>query len=308
MLAGLRPVKPVYESWQASDERKERDDLALYLQAKICVGMGMNKSSLDRSTLCGTGIALFGVAAGLWLDGGSFRQIVQPTAALIVGGGTLGAVMLQFPLVTLKQALKQLRDVLLEPHLEEQEAIDQLVRYCSRARRQGMLGLDRDLPEIEDDFLRKALTLGVDGFPAQDLRRVMERDLGCREEQEENIARVFEAAGGFSPTLGIMGAVLGLIQVMQRMDNIGEIGKGIAVAFVSTLYGIGLANLLFLPFAGKLRIRFRARQVVREMALNAVVSIVEGISPTTLRYELEFAAATSPRDAPPVPSQELLTQ
>ena len=134
----------------------------------------------------------------------------------------------------------------------------------------------------------------------------MERDLGYREEKEENIARVFEAAGGFSPTFGIMGAVLGLIQVMQRMDNMGEIGKGIAVAFVSTLYGIGLANLLFLPLTGKLRIRFRTRQIARERALEAVVSIVEGISPVALRHELEFAAASSPWNAQPHASGELL--
>lgn len=270
--------------------------------------MEMSKPSLDRGTLYGTGIALFGVIAGLWLDGGSVRQIVQPTAALIVGGGTLGAVMLQFPLRTLEQAFKQFKEALLEPDMEGQQNINQLIRYCSRARRQGMVSLDGDLLEVEDDFLRKALTLGVDGIAIPDLRRVMERDLLFHEEQEENIARVFEAAGGFSPTLGIIGAVLGLIQVMQRMDNIGEIGKGIAVAFVSTLYGIGLANLLFLPLAGKLRIRFRARQMAREVTLEAVVSIVEGISPVALRHELEFAAATSSRKTQPASSQELLAR
>lgn len=270
--------------------------------------MGMSRPSLDRSTLLGASVSLVGVVAGLWLDGGSVRQIVQPTAALIVGGGTLGAVMLQFPLVTLREALNQLRHALLEPQSKGQQTIDQLIRYCSRVRRQGMARLDRDLPQIEDEFLRKTLTLGVDGYSPADLRRVMEGDLRCREEEEESIARVFEAAGGFSPTLGIMGAVLGLIQVMQRMDNMGEIGKGIAVAFVSTLYGIGLANLLFLPIAGKLRIRFRARQAEREMTLNAVVAIVEGISPVALRHELEFAGTASPWDAPPLSSQELLAR
>ena len=270
--------------------------------------METSRPSLDRSTVFGFGVALFGVIAGLWLDGGSVRQIVQPTAVLIVGGGTLGAVMLQFPMRTLEQALNQLKEALLEPDTNGQQVIDQLVRYCSRARRQGMVGLDRELPEVEDEFLRKVLTLGVDGFAIPDLRRVMEHDLLCREEQEENIASVFEAAGGFSPTLGIMGAVLGLIQVMQRMDNIGEIGKGIAVAFVSTLYGIGLANLLLLPLAGKLRIRFRARQIARESLLEAVVSIVEGISPVALRHELELAAVVSSRKTQTLTSQELLTR
>lgn len=269
----------------------------------------MKKQSLDRSTLFGAGVAMFGVIAGLLLDGGSVRQIVQPTAALIVGGGTLGAVMLQFPFSRLEQALRQLKVVLLEPEADGQQLTDQLVRYCSRARRQGLVGLDGELPEIEDDFLRKAMTLGVDGFAVKDLRRVMERDLLSREEEEEGVARIFEAAGGFSPTLGILGAVLGLIQVMQRMDNIGEIGRGIAVAFVSTLYGIGLANLVFLPLAGKLRIRFRARQVTRETILHAVVSIVEGVSPVALRHELEFGAAGSPWDTlPPLSPQEVLAR
>ena len=282
--------------------------MALNLHRTVCVVIDMNKRSLDRSTLFGAGVAVSGVVAGLWLDGGSVRQIVQPTAALIVGGGTVGAVMLQFPFRTLKEALKQAKEALLEPPMEDQALIDQLVMYCSRARRWGIVGLDRDLPEVEDRFLRKALTLGVDGFSGAALRRVMEWDLRCREEAEEGIAKVYEAAGGFAPTLGIMGAVLGLIQVMQRMDNMGEIGKGIAVAFVSTLYGIGMANLLFLPLAGKLRIRFRARQVAREMVLNAVVSIVEGTSPVALRHELEFLAAASHREEPSIASQELLVR
>lgn len=268
----------------------------------------MSNSSLDRSTVVGAGVALFGVMGGLWLDGGSVRQVLQPTAALIVGGGTLGAVMLQFPLITVKQALLHIKDAFLEPPVEDQALINQLVQYCSRARRQGMLGLDQDLPEVDSQFLRKALTLGVDGASGAELRRVMELDLERRAENEEDVAKVYEAAGGFAPTLGIMGAVLGLIQVMQQMDNIGEIGKGIAVAFVSTLYGIGIANLLFLPLAGKLRIRFRARQVAREMILNAVVSIVEGASPVALRHELEFITTASSWEVPAVVSQELLVR
>ena len=195
----------------------------------------MSKLSLDRSTYLGAGVALAGVMAGVWLDGGSVRQLLQPTAALIVGAGTAGAVMLQFPLSVLTQAAGQLKTALLEPGRDARENLDDLVRYCSLARRQGMLSLDRVLPEIADEFLRKALTLCVDNFAISDMRRILERDLQLREEQEEDIVRVFETAGGFSPTLGIMGAVLGLVQVMQHMDNMGEIGKGIAVAFVSTL-------------------------------------------------------------------------
>lgn len=279
------------------------------MQAEIWAVVNMKRTSLDRSTLFGAGVALFGVVAALLLDGGSLRQIVQPTAALIVGAGTLGAVMLQFPFDTVTRALGHSREALLQPKAGSQQLREQLVGYCSRARRHGLVRLDGELSEIEDDFLRKALSLAVDGFLPQDLRRVMERDLLSREEDEENIARVFEAAGGFSPTLGILGAVLGLIQVMQRMDNIGEIGRGIAVAFVSTLYGIGLANLVFLPLAGKLRIRFRMRQVTREIMLNAVVSIVEGVSPVALRHELELGSTSFLWETPPAASpQEVLAR
>lgn len=265
----------------------------------------MSRTSVDRSTFVGAGVALSGLVAGVWLDGGSVRQILQPTAALVVGGGTAGAVMLQFSLGTLRQAAGQLKSVLREPDWDERNTLEELVRYCSLARRQGIISLDRELAEVKDEFLRKALTMCVDNFRVSDMRRVMERDLDLREDQEEQIARVFEAAGGYSPTLGIMGAVLGLIQVMQRLDNLGEIGRGIAVAFVSTLYGIGLANLLFLPLAGKLRHRFRARQMERTMALEAVILIAEGISPVALRHELELAGAISLRDVQ-VSAQELV--
>jgi chemotaxis protein MotA len=264
----------------------------------------MSEQHIDRSTLLGGAVALGGIVSGLLLDGGSIRQIVQPTAALIVVGGTTGAVMLQFPFSSLKRALMQLREGLFERDADDQVSMEQLLGYCSRARRLGIMALDAELQRVPDEFVRKALTLGVDGFAAQEIREVMERDLANWEENEQEAARVFEAAGGFSPTLGIMGAVLGLIQVMQHMDDIGSIGKGIAIAFVSTLYGIGLANLLFLPIAGKLRIRARARLFTREMALDAVVAIVQGVSPLALRQRLEFHAQT---DSVALTSRELVT-
>ena len=245
--------------------------------------MPMDKRQIDRSTVLGISIAVSGVVIGLLLDGGSVRQILQPTAALIVLGGTFGAVLIQFPLRTVKAAARELRHVILDTTPSYSEAIEELVGFCLQVRRRGMLTLDAQLEEIKDPFLKKSLTFAVDGVAVRELREMMEVDLEIFEEREENTARVLEAAGGFAPTLGIIGAVLGLIQVMQRMENVAEIGKGIAVAFVSTLYGIGVANLFFLPMAGKLRIRMRERQVSREMALDAVISIVEGISARALR-------------------------
>lgn len=267
----------------------------------------MDKGQIDRSTILGILIAVSGVVVGLLLDGGSVRQILQPTAALIVLGGTLGAVLIQFPLRTVQAAARELRHVVVDTSPIYSDSIEELVACCSQVRRRGMLTLDPQLEEIKDPFLKKSLTFAVDGVAVRELREMMEVDLDIFEEREESIARVLEAAGGFAPTLGIIGAVLGLIQVMQKMENVGEIGKGIAVAFVSTLYGIGLANLFFLPMAGKLRIRMRERQVVREMTLDAVISIVEGISARALRQKLQSYLVEGKKPAEPQPVRELAT-
>ena len=245
------------------------------------------KRTIDRGTVIGVIVAVTGVVAGLLLDGGSLKQILQPTAALIVLGGTLGAVLIQFPLPTVLNAVSHLRDALFNAPPLSTAHIDSLIQWCHQARKHGILVLDRELESIEDQFLRKSLTMAVDGVNIVEIRETMERDLDLDEEKEEGVFKVLESAGGFAPTLGIIGAVLGLIQVMQKMDNVSEIGKGIAVAFVSTLYGIGVANLVFLPLAGKLRIRIRERQLLREMTLDAVIAIAQGISPRALRQRLQ---------------------
>jgi chemotaxis protein MotA len=257
---------------------------------------------LDRGTLFGVLTAVIGVTAGLYLDGGNLGQVLQPTAALIVLGGTVGAVLIQFPYATVKAATISLRQVFFDAGVPWQPTIDELVICCTQARRQSILSLDARLQSIEDDFMRKSLTLVVDGASIADLRAMMELDLEFEDEREHGMVSVMESAGGFAPTLGIIGAVLGLIQVMQRMNNVAEIGKGIAVAFVSTLYGLGLANLILLPMAGKLRAHQRERYLLREMTLEAVVSIVEGISARGLRERLRlYPMAQIKRTAQPVP-------
>jgi chemotaxis protein MotA len=244
------------------------------------------KRQIDRGVIAGVLLAVLGIGAGLLLEGGRLTQILQPTAALIVLGGTLGAVLIQFPLRTVQEAAAQLREVLFERSLCSDHT-DELVEWCAHARRHGVLAIDAHLEHIENAFLRKCLTCAVDGVAMRAMRETMEIDLDLYEEREEELVKVLEAAGGFAPTLGIIGAVLGLIQVMQRMENVSEIGKGIAVAFVSTLYGIGFANLFLLPMAGKLRIRLRERQLMREMTLEAVIAIAEGISARALRRKLQ---------------------
>ena len=156
----------------------------------------------------------------------------------------------------------------------------------NQARRHGIVSLDAELENIQDPILKKSLMLAVDGIEPQDLRKMMELELDNRAEYEEKIPQVFESAGGFAPTIGIIGAVLGLIQVMQHLDKIDEVGRGIAVAFVATIYGVAAANLVFLPAAGKLRIRVREEQIVREMTLEGVVSIMEGMNPRMLETRL----------------------
>jgi len=241
---------------------------------------------VDKSSLVGVFLALGGILAGLLLEGGNFRQVLQPTAAMIVFGGTLGAVMLQFPLPVVMQAVRRLRSVFSNPINNPQTTIRRLVKFAQKARREGIVSLDSDLPGIEDPFLKKSLTLAVDGTEPDELRKIMELELNNQAEYEEQVPQVFESAGGFAPTIGIIGAVLGLIQVMQHLDKIDEVGRGIAVAFVATIYGVGSANLIYLPVSGKMKLRIREEQIIREMTLEGVASILEGMNPHMLETKL----------------------
>jgi chemotaxis protein MotA len=249
---------------------------------------------MDTGSLGGILLALAGILAGLLLEGGHVGQILQPTAAMIVFGGTAGAVMLQFPLSTVLTACKRLINIFLHAKNTGEETLQQIVRFAHKARRSGIISLDQDLSVIEDPFLKQALMLAVDGTEPTELRRIMELELDNHAEVEEKIPAVFESAGGFAPTIGIIGAVLGLIQVMQHLDHIDEVGKGIAVAFVATIYGVASANLFFLPVAGKLKHRIREEQFLRHMELEGIVSILEGMNPRIIEVKLE-SFLTSPR-------------
>jgi chemotaxis protein MotA len=242
--------------------------------------------SVDKSSLGGIFLALGGIVVGLLLEGGNLRQVVQPTAAMIVLGGTFGAVMLQFPISVVLQAFFRLGSVFFSPGQKSQKTVERLVGYAQKARREGIVSLDANLGEIDDPFLKKTLMLAVDGTEPQELRKIMELELDNQAEYEEQVPQVFESAGGFAPTIGIIGAVLGLIQVMQHLDKIDEVGKGIAVAFVATIYGVGSANLLYLPIAGKMKIRIREEQILRELTLEGVASILEGMNPRMLETML----------------------
>ncbi len=241
---------------------------------------------MDKATVGGVVLAVGGILLGLFLEGGNVGQIVQPTAAMIVFGGTLGAILIQFPLPVVITSVRRLAHVFQEPRHNPESTIETLVNYANQARREGIISLDKELPNISEPFLRRSLMLAVDGTEPQELRKIMELELDNHAEQDEKIPQLFESAGGFSPTIGIIGAVLGLIQVMQHLDKIDEVGRGIAVAFVATIYGVGAANLFFLPSAGKLKIRLRDEQIIREMTLEGVISILEGMNPRMLESKL----------------------
>jgi chemotaxis protein MotA len=241
---------------------------------------------MDFASIGGIALALIGILAGMTMEGGNIAQITQPTAAMIVIGGTLGAVMLQFPMNILLGALKAIVKVFLHKGSNGEATLAQIVAFANKARKSGIVSLDADLPGIADPFLKQALMLAIDGTEPSEVRAIMQLELDNKSEIEEKIPAVFEAAGGYSPTVGIIGAVLGLIQVMKNLANIDEVGRGIATAFVATIYGVALANILFLPAAGKLKFRHREEQMIKEMMLEGVISILEGMNPRMIETKL----------------------
>lgn len=257
---------------------------------------------MDIASIGGIILALLGILSGMMMEGGKISQITQPTAALIVIGGTIGAVMLQFPLNIFLAALKQVAHVFLPGKSSGDDVLKQIVTFANKARKSGIVSLDQDLPTVEDPFLKQALMLAIDGTEPNEVRKIMQMELDNKSEMEEKIPQVFEAAGGYSPTVGIIGAVLGLIQVMQHLDNINEVGRGIAVAFVATIYGVAFANLIFLPAAGKLKIRAHQEHLVKEMMLEGVISILEGMNPrmieTKLRTYLSESSSAAHEEVP----------
>lgn len=244
-------------------------------------------SKPDVATLGGIALALAGIIGGLLLEKGSISDVAQATAAMIVFGGTIGAVLITNPLPVFLRAVKGLRQVFFEQAATTGGTIDTLLQMATKARKNGIVSLETEAAELPDPFLRKALNLAVDGTDLNELRKMMEIDIELSEQAGEAEAKVWEAAGGYAPTIGIIGAVMGLIQVMKHLDDIKEVGHGIAVAFVATVYGVGSANIFFLPAGSKMRARLHRARVIKEMILEGVSGIVEGLNPTLIRLKLE---------------------
>ena len=233
---------------------------------------------------------LLGVGAilgGLTLDGGKLNEIIQINAAVTVLGGTIGALMLATPMNVLMGAFKQIGSIFFEKTQPVAETIETIIGYATQARKQGIVSLEQEAAKIQDPFLRKALNLAVDGKELSQIRSIMELEIDLIEQRGEAEAKTYEAAGGFAPTIGIIGAVLGLMQVLKSLANIDAVGKGIAAAFVATVYGVGAANLFFLPAGGKLRARLRSEVQLRELMLEGVLAIVEGLNPKLIRTRLD---------------------
>ena len=241
----------------------------------------------DLGSVGGLILAVGGILGGLILDGGKVNDVKQVTAGMIVFGGTIGAVMLTTPLGVLMGAVRRLGSIFFERSQPVAQTIESLIGYATQARRQGIVSLEQEASRIEDPFLHKALNLAVDGMEMSQIRGIMELEIELMEQRGEAEAKVFETAGGYSPTIGIIGAVLGLMQVMKNLANIDEVGRGIAAAFVATVYGVAAANLFFLPAGGKLKARLRAEVQLRELMLLGVLAIVEGLNPKLIRTKLD---------------------
>ena len=258
----------------------------------------------DVATLGGLILGFGGILGGLIMEGGRLRDVSQITAALIVLGGTAGAVMVSTPMYILVAAARRLVHVVLDRSEDPETVIDELIGYAASARRTGLVSLENDAVHIQNPFLRKALMLAVDGTDLQEIRSMMQVEIELGEKQAFAEARVFECAGGYSPTIGIIGAVMGLIQVMKNLANIEEVGHGIAVAFVATVYGVGLANLVLLPASTKIKARIDSDTALKELMLEGVVGIVEGMNPKIIRNKLEAYQLEAKRVRHPAHSRD----
>lgn len=241
---------------------------------------------MDKASIIGLVLGIGAVLGGQALEGGRLGSIMQITAFVIVIGGTFGAVFLSYPFKQVIAALKGVKSIIKEPLQNAEEIIKQITQYANKARKEGILSLEKEIKNIENTFLKKALTMAVDGLEPHLIREAMETELEYLDEHGKISSKIFKSAGGYAPTIGILGAVLGLIHVMENLNDPSKLGAGIAVAFVATVYGVGSANLLFLPIATKLEVRHRNEMILREMMLEGVISVSNGENPRLIEEKL----------------------
>lgn len=242
---------------------------------------------MDILSIIGVILAFAAIIGGNLLEGGHIDSLVNGPAMVIVIGGTIGAILLQTPVNIFVHAIRVAGTVFLPPRLDMNLAIEKMVTWGNIARREGLLGLEEIAENEPDLFVRKGMQLLVDGSEPEVIRAILEVEMDSREHHDLQAAKVFEAMGGYSPTIGIIGAVMGLIHVMQNLADPAKLGSGIATAFVATIYGVGLANLFLLPFGNKLKSMAMNKAHYRDMIIEGIVSIAEGENPRNIESKLQ---------------------
>lgn len=251
---------------------------------------------MDLATVLGIVVAAVGILGGFYIEGGNIMGLFNIPGLMIVLVGTLGAVMIAFPLEMVIGAPKvAMAAIFTKVSVHAHHMAQQLVAMADKARREGLLSLEEEAQSVDDAFARKGLMLMIDGTDPDALRSIMEIDIDALSQRHRENAKVFEAAGGFAPTLGVLGAVMGLITVLSNLAEPETLGHGIAVAFVATFYGVGFANVLMLPLAEKLKIRSQEERMVREMILEGIIAIQSGDNPRIVKEKLESFLAPSKR-------------
>lgn len=242
---------------------------------------------MDILSILGLVLAVGSILVGAVLKGAGIESLLSSAAFMIVIVGTLAAIFVQTPLAVMKHAMRLLPWIFRPPAVKRAELISKMVEWSNTARKQGLLGLEPIIDQEPDEFLKKGLQLVVDGSEPEVIRNILEVDLSVREQADTRAAKVFEGMGIYSPTLGIIGAVLGLMAVMQNLADPSKLGQGIAAAFVATIYGIGMANLFFLPVASKLKVVIQNMTEAREMVIEGMISIAQGENPRSIESKLQ---------------------
>ena len=241
---------------------------------------------MDKISLAGLAIGLGAIVGGQIPEGGHVGSLAQPTALLIVLGGTLGAVLLQSPFHIFRRGMAMAKWVWVPPVIEQKRLMEQILTWSQLSRREGLLALENQIPRVKDEFTKRGLQLLVDGADPERIRELLEVEIDTCEDEWRQSAKIWESAGGYSPTIGILGAVMGLIHVMENLSDPTKLGAGIAVAFVATIYGVGLANLVYLPIAGKLKYYIGRMVATREMLIDGLVGIAVGDNPRIIEGRL----------------------
>lgn len=241
---------------------------------------------MGATTIFGIIIAVGSLILAFTMDGGAISALIRPTAALIVFGGTIGATTICFSMQELKTVPKLLKIALFQKLPDEVVLIEQIVDMSDKVRREGILYLEKQLDQFEDGFMRKGIQLVVDGTDPELVRMIMETEFYAIQERHNLGSGIFEAAGGYAPTMGIIGTVMGLVQVLGNLESPETLGPAIALAFIATLYGIGSANILWLPIAAKLRNFSKKEDMLRELMLEGILSIQAGYNPVLVRERL----------------------